>query len=106
MGERLWCQGPVRGWRVCSRFRGVFGRVKAGILESGRKSRERAGMEQGSWFVQGCRLVEPRGFRSGDQGERCLGLFASKGESRERAKAGRRIDKEGVYIWDGTGVKC
>ena len=38
--------------------------------------------------------------------KRCLGLFASEGESRERVKAGRRIDKEGVYIWDGTGVKC
>ena len=74
--------------------------------ESGRKSRERAGMEQGSWLVQGRRLVEPRGFRNGDQEERCLGLFASEGESRERVKAGRRIDKEGVYIWDGTGVKC
>ena len=84
----------------------LLGRVKAGILESGRKSRERAGMEQGSWFVQRCRLVEPRGFRNGDQEERCLDLFASEGGSRGRVKARRRIDKEEVYIWDGTGVKC
>ena len=38
--------------------------------------------------------------------KRCLGLFASEGESWERVKAGGRIDREGVYIWDGTGVKC
>ena len=50
------------------------------------------------------RVSSCRAFRSGDQDERCLGLFASEGESRERAEAGRRIDKEGVYIWDGTGV--
>ena len=40
-------------------------------------------MEQGSWFVQNVVLVEPRGFRSEDQEDNCLSLFARKTPRRE-----------------------
>ena len=52
-------------WKTDSGAKDLSG-VGEYASESGKKSRERAGMEQGSWFVQGRRLVELRGFRSGD----------------------------------------
>ena len=33
MGERLWCQGPIRGWRVWNRGPGLFKGVVLSSLE-------------------------------------------------------------------------